>query len=106
LGRQRDVELEVAGHRDIARAHAGQARGIAGGLRGNARERREHRARQRGKARIARSRFFGQPGVDEAERYVALAARGDEIGPDLVSISSPTRGRKRARNASMANGTS
>ena len=87
------------------RAYGGQARGIAGRLRGHAVERGEHRLRQRGEARIAGRGFFGQPGVDEIERNVARdgTRRRDWARPPFPSAGrradGSARGTRRWRRA-------
>ena len=97
-----DVELEVAGDRRRRARPARRSRAASAvRLRGDAGERREHRPRQRGEARIAARRSLRQARVDEEERHAARRAqRATRLGQSSVSISSPARGRKRARNAS------
>lgn len=91
LGRCRHVELQIAEHRDVARAERSQALRVGGALREHAREAAEHVARGGAEFRRAPERARRHPRVRQHERHVGAAAFVNERRPDLGLHHEPER---------------
>ena len=83
FGRWRGLELEIPGYADAVRAERSESLRIFRALRRDAGNSAERLARQLREPPVARRRFLRQSRIDEIERDAALAARADQIGPDL-----------------------
>jgi len=79
----RDIELEVAGHLDVARAEGAQACGVGGALRADRANCAKGRPRQSFPATIARGRGSREARIGEQNRHRIHRAAGDQVRPDL-----------------------